>query len=156
VFNIKTRFTAAALTAAALAVPAALSASPADASVGSMSARLSVTRNYQRYSVDVKGLIRMTPTEAQNMINSGYRVSWKLYGSDPIWDDFLFGPDPAGLNATTQGLAFEGTRVTTGSMLDEDDSWTDEHDELYAAVKLTAPNGSTVRSAHSNEVGGYW
>jgi hypothetical protein len=141
-----------ALAAAAVAV----SASPADAAVGSMSASLTVSKNYQRYSVDVSGVVRMTPTEAQNMISQGYRVKWSLYGSDPVWDDFLFGPDPASLQATSRGLEFHGVRVTTGSMLDEDDSWTDDHDELYASVVLSKPNGASVRSAHSNEVGGYW
>jgi hypothetical protein len=41
-------------------------------------------------------------------------------------------------------------------MLDEDDSWTDDHDELYAGVRLLKPNGSTLRSAESNQVGGYF
>jgi hypothetical protein len=142
-----------ALAAAAVAV----SASPANAAVGSMSASLSVSKNYQRYSVDVKGVIKMSPTEAQNMINQNYRVTWKLWGSDPVWDDFLFGPDPASLQATSKGLEYHGVRVTTGGMLDEDDSWTDDHDELYAGVRLQKPNnGSTLRSAESNEVGGYY
>jgi hypothetical protein len=146
------------LVAGAIVASAGLPAAPADASVGSMSASLSVSRNYQRYSVDVKGYVKMTQTEAQNMVNQGYRVTWKLWGSDPISDDFLFGPDPASISASSRGLEFSGFRITTGGMLDEDDSWTDEHDELYAGVRLIKPYPSTttVRSAESNEVGGYF
>jgi hypothetical protein len=143
--------------AAATVASVGLPAAPADAAVGSMSASLSVSRNYQRYSVDVQGVVKMTQTEAQNMINQNYRVTWKLWGSDPVWDDFLFGPDPASMIATSRGLEYHGVRVTTGGMLDEDDSWTDNHDELYAGVRLQKPNnGATVRSAQSNEVGGYF
>jgi hypothetical protein len=144
------------IVAAATVASVGLPAAPADAAVGSMSAKLTVSKNYQRYSVDVKGLIKMTPAEAQNMVSQGYRVNWKLWGSDPVWDDFLFGPDPASIIATSQGLEYHGVRVTTGGMLDEDDSWTDEHDELYAGVRLVKPNGSTVKSTTSNEVGGYY
>ncbi len=140
----------------AVAAVAASAAPAADAAVGSMSAKLTVGKNYQRYSVDVKGVIKMPQSEAQNMINSNYRVTWKLWGSDPVWDDFLFGPDPASLIATSQGLEYHGVRVTTGSMLDEDDSWTDDRDELYAGVRLLKPNGSTLRSAESNQFWGYF
>jgi len=150
------RTTITGILAAAAVASVGLPAAPADAAVGSMSAKLSVGKNYQRYSVDVKGVIKMTQTEAQNMINSNYRVTWKLWGSDPVWDDFLFGPDPASLIATSQGLEFHGVRVTTGGMLDEDDSWTDDRDELYAGVRLVKPNGSTLRSAESNQVRGYY
>ncbi len=144
------------VTALLAASTVAVSASPANAAVGSMSAKLGVAKNYQRYSVDVRGVVKMTQTEAQNMINQNYRVTWKLWGSDPVWDDYLFGPDPASLIATSKGLEFHGARVTTGSMLDEDDSWTDERDELYAGVRLVKPNGSTLRSTESNQYWGYF
>ncbi|HEX6389663.1 MAG TPA: hypothetical protein VFZ89_09455 [Solirubrobacteraceae bacterium] len=144
------------ISALAAAAVAASGAPAADAAVGSMSATLKVSKNYQRYSVDVRGVVKMTQTEAQNMINQGYRVKWSMWGSDPVWDDHLFGPDPASLTASSRGLEFHGVRVTTGSSLDEDDSWTDERDELYASVGLTKPNGASVRSAKSGEFWGYF
>lgn len=126
---------------------------------------LRVARNFQRWSVDVVGVLPMTQQQAQGLITGGYRVVWRMWGDDPISDDFLFGPDPAsiasspgalGLTSTTQGLAFKGSRVTTGGTLDEDDSFFDDHDELYAAVRLLNSTGGTVRCGQSNVVGGYF
>ena len=122
-----------------------------------MSEHLSVSRNIgSYYTVQVSGVVSMTQAGAQQLISSGYRVKWDLYGSDPISDDYLFGPDPAGVTATSQGLAFTGVRVVQGSLLDEDDSWFDDHDELISHASLVNSSGSTVRSAESNEVGGYF
>jgi len=126
-------------------------------SIGAMSESLSVTRNVgSYYTVQVRGVVSMTQAGAQQLISSGYRVNWDLYGSDPISDDYLFGPDPAGVTATSQGLAFTGVRVVQGSLLDEDDSWFDDHDELISHANLVNSSGATVKSAESNEVGGYF
>jgi hypothetical protein len=142
---------------------------PAGAATGcfisSFTPRLTVARNFQRYSVDVSGVLPMTQEQAQGLINSGVRVQWRLWGDDPVFDDFLFGPDPAsiasspgalGLSSTTQGLAFKGARVTTGGTLDEDDSFFDHHDELYGAVRLLNSSGGLMRCGKSNVVGGYF
>jgi hypothetical protein len=142
-------------------------APPADAAVGcivsTFTPRLSVAKNFQRYSVDVFGVVPMTQEQAQGLINQGFKVQWRLWGDDPVFDDFLFGPDPAsiasspgalGLSITTQGLAFKGSRVTTGGTLDEDDSFFDDHDELYGAVRLLNASGGVVRCGKSNVVGG--
>jgi hypothetical protein len=155
------RRTAVALSVAAATTAAGLSAAPADASIGPVSARLSVTPNIQRYSVDVTGVIRMSEAEAQNLIANDYRVVWKLWGDDPVYNDLLFGPDPASITATSRGLEFSGTRVTTGGVLDEDDSVFDDHDELFARVSLVkgyvnGRPGPSVKSGDSNNVGGYY
>jgi hypothetical protein len=126
-------------------------------------AQLSVARNFTIYSVNVSGVIPMTQAQAQALINSGHKVVWRLYGDDPVFDDFLFGPDPAqvgstpgsiGLSSTTQGLAFKGLRGTPGGTLDEDDSVFDDHDELYAAIRLLTASNGTVRCGKSNVRGG--
>jgi hypothetical protein len=147
-----------------------LGAAPvADAAVGCSSStftpHLSVARNFTIYSVNVSGVIPMTQAQAQGLINSGYNVVWRLWGDDPVFDDFLFGPDPAqigstpgsiGLSSTTQGLAFKGLRGAPGSTLNEDDSFFDHHDELYAAVQLRTSSRAVVRCGKSNVVGGYF
>ena len=126
---------------------------------------LTVARNFQRWSVDVSGVIPMTQAQAQSLIAAGHKVQWRLWGDDPVFDDFLFGPDPMsvassagalGLSSTVQGLWFKGARVTTGGTLDEDDSFFDHHDELYAAVQLLNSSNAIVRCGKSNVVGGYF
>ena len=164
-----TRRLCAVLGAAALGLVGAAPASAIDqgcsGSSNSFRPQLSVSRNFQRWSVNVSGVLAMTQQQAQSLINGGHRVVWRLWGDDPVFDDFRFGPDPAsiasspgalGLSSTTQGLAYKGSRVTTGGMLDEDDSLFDRHDELYAAVRLLSPTGATVRCGQSNVVGGYF
>jgi hypothetical protein len=146
---------------AATALAAALSAAPANAAIGPVSARLTVAPNIQRYSVDVTGVIRMSQAEAQDLINKDYRVVWKLWGDDPVYNDLLFGPDPASITATSRGLEFHGARVTTGGVLDEDDSVFDDHDELFARIHLVkgyvnGRPGPTVKTGDSNNVGGYF
>ena len=163
-----TRLLCAVLGAAALGLVGAAPASAIDqgcsGSSNSFRPQLSVSRNFQRWSVNVSGVLAMTQQQAQSLINGGHRVVWRLWGDDPVFDDFRFGPDPAsiasspgalGLASTTQGLAYKGSRVTTGGML-EDDSFFDRHDELYAAVRLLSPTGATVRCGQSNVVGGYF
>jgi hypothetical protein len=133
---------------------------PPPPTVGSMSEQLSVTRNTgSYYTVQVTGLINVSPNGgAAQLLNSGYRVTWKLWGSDPISDDFLFGPDPASVTVSPDGNAIQytGLRVVQGSVLDEDDSFFDDHDELIAGASLLNASGTTVKSAQSNEVGGYF
>ncbi len=133
-------------------------AAPADDPViGSMTAQLSVARaGNGYYSVRVAGVVRMTQADASALISRGYRVTWRLWGSDPLSDDALFGPDPASVLATPQGLSYSGLRVTTHGVLNEDDSFFDDHDELIAGARLLSPTGATVASAQSNEVGGYF
>ena len=147
-----------------------IAVAPANAATGcslpqlsSFSPHLTVARNFQRWSVDVSGVIPMTQAQAQALINAGHKVQWRLWGDDPVCDDFLFGPDPMsiatssgalGLSGTTQGLWFKGARVTTGGTLNEDDTFPDYHDELYAAVRLLNSSNGLVRCGKSNIVGG--
>jgi hypothetical protein len=133
-------------------------AGPADASIGTMSASLSITPNQTSYqSVKVQGLVKMPQSEAQDLINRGYNVTFRLWGSDTFSDDFLFGPSPSSLTATSQGLAYQGSAVVRSSLLNED--W--GQDEVYAGARLVTSygyvnnkprEGTTVRSARSNEI----
>lgn len=155
--KIRTALAAVAASAACLAA-----AGPANASIGSMSAGLTITPNQSAYqSVKVKGLVKMSQSEAQGLIARGYNVTFRLWGSDTFSDDFLFGPSPSSLTATSQGLAYEGSAVVRSSLLNED--W--GQDEVYAGVRLVTSygyvnnkprEGSTVRSATSNEISRYF
>lgn len=134
-------------------------AAPADAVIGSMSASLAMSRNGQFLeNVNVSGNVAMTQAEAQNLINSHYRLVSRLWGDDPISDDFLFGPNEiTGLSATPQGLHFEDLPLQINRrFLNEDTSFFDNHDEVYAGVRLLTPAGATLRSRETNRVGGYF
>ena len=170
-FSAKIRSTIAVLAAAVALL--AVSAAPADAAIGSMTAHLSISRlagTGHVCSWQVSGVVQMPQAEAQDLINRSYRVIFRGWGDDPISDDFLFGPDPAstatsagalGLTGTTQGLWFKGSRGLPCSSLNEDNSFFDHHDELYSGVRLVTGfanghYGPTVKSAETNRIGGYF
>jgi hypothetical protein len=137
------------LAVAAAVMAVGISSAPANASVGSMSASLSITRAGNGYSsVTVTGTVKMTQAEAQSYISSNHRIQWRLWGEDTFSDDFLYGPDPASLTATSKGLEYKGQAVMRNSVLNED--W--GFDEVYAGVRFIKPypNSSTIRSAQSN------
>lgn len=142
-----------ALTAlAALAAVVALTAAPANASVGSMSASLSISpAGGGLYSVSVTGRVpTSTYSEALQLKNS-YRIVYRLWGDDPIWDNLLFGPSGVfSVEARSNGLYFSNTIQLNGSYLNED--W--GGDEVYAGVRLETYSGSTIRSAQTNTVYG--
>jgi hypothetical protein len=146
------RATIAFLSAALSVLALGLSAPAASAAIGPLSAKLSISRNAQRYNVNLTGTVQMTQAEAQQLIASGARIEWRLYGEDPVRDDLRFGPDPASETplATAQGLQFKGVRVTSLNTLDEDDSIFDDRDELYLSVRLLNSSGGVIKSGQSN------
>jgi hypothetical protein len=133
-------------------------AGTANATVGSPSARLSIHPYISgSYTVAVDGLIPMTKTEAQQMLNSGDAVVYSLWGADPASNDYLGGEFHVNVqSATAQGLEFHAYATWTAHQLDEDNSFYDNHDEIYASVRLSSSRGGTIRSANTAEVGGYF
>jgi hypothetical protein len=133
-------------------------AGPANAAVGSLSAKLSINPYISgRYTVAVDGVIPMTKAEAQQKLNSGNAVVYSLWGADPSSDDHLGGEFHVNVrSATANGLEFHAWATWTAQQLDEDDSFYDNHDEIYASVRLSSSQGATVRSANTPEVGGYF
>jgi hypothetical protein len=145
----------------AIGMTLGLSAAPADAAIGPVTgAKLSVTRAEVGYRVSVHGLVTMTQTEAQGLINSGYKVVVRLWGEDPFSDDLLrtwvltpvekYGLIP--LWANSQGLAFRISAPVSVHVLNEDTGGCvfDTQDELYAGVRLVTSDGTTIRSAETN------
>jgi hypothetical protein len=147
---------AAAVAVTIVAVPAA----PASASVGSISpASLSISgASSGLRSVSVSGVVRTSSTaEALQLYNSGYRVVYRLWGDDPSYDDLLWDTSyMSNYSAQPDGLHFSNGLVLRSSFLNEDTCWCDNHDEVYAGIRLINSAGSTVRSAESNRVGGYF
>ena len=149
----KIRSTLAVAAAAVAVMTVGLPTAPADAAVGSMTANLRVTPvsgqpGYQW--VEVWGNVRMSQTEAQDLINSHHNVVIRLWGEDSFSDDLLMGPDTPATWANYDGLRFAIANKVPNSLLNED--W--GGDELYAGVRLVYPNTTTLRSAETNRVYG--
>ena len=155
----KSRLTLGVLAAAVAVVPFGVSAPSARAAIGPIVGpnnvgppNLSFARNLNnRYTVRVRGIVRMTQAEAQSLIANNHQIAWRLWEEDFRYDDFVFGPDPASVNATSRGIEFNGLRVVLGSTLDHDPEGGNE--ELYAGIRLIRGNyrtGPTVRSAETN------
>ena len=158
--------------AAAVVVSLGFSASPANAAVGSMKAELCVggcqgqSHPYGTALVGIRGLVPMARAEAQDLIDRGHKVVFRMWGDDPLSDDLLYGPRGISIWASEEGLKFNYLSWRVNSAFDEDDSRFDEHDELYAGVRLVTSvsydaqhrltHGATVRSAETNRVGGYF
>jgi hypothetical protein len=147
----KYRSLIAVLAVAAAVMAVGFSSASADASVGPMSANLTLNRAGNGYAgVTVTGVVKMTRSEAQTLISQNHRIEWRLWGEDTFSDDYLYGPDPAGLSATDKGLEYKGLAVMRSSILNED--W--GQDEVYASVRLFKSNGATVRTARSQTISG--
>lgn len=141
-------------------------AGAASASIGRMYPHLNLTTinnptgpNYHDASVGVTGYVAMTRSEAQNLLNTGHKVVFRIWGADPGSDDFISGPYWMGAWASDRGLEFFKHQKVYGLSLDED-GWGFGHgclekDEIYVGVRLLNSAGGTVRKAESNEVGGY-
>lgn len=160
-FSTKIR-TAIAVAAAAVAVMSVgASAAPAGAAL-KMTPKLTIAKNQPSYStVQVTGVVTGTPAEIQNAIDKDYRIVWRLWGDDTFYDDFIHGPDPAGITRTAQGLEFKGLAVMKTSKLNED--W--GMDEIYAGVRLVTTtsysngkltHGPTIVGAESNQIWRYF
>jgi hypothetical protein len=129
--------------------------------VGSMdSPTLRIWSNTNTMStVDVQGLIRTSPATlqgVQQLLDRGYRIRIRVWGDDPVYNDLLFGPATPDMYFARGGLGFRGQFLVGNSVLDEDDSFFDNHDEIYANVRLLDPSGNTIRSGDTNSLGGYW
>jgi hypothetical protein len=151
--SIRHRITRTVVIGAAVAgLGLAASSTPANAAVGPLSAKLTVSDYKPGYhNVAVFGKVKMTRAEAEGFLASGHKVSLKLWGEDTFSDDLLLGPYNAVAYATDAGLEFH--KVLLGqpdAMLDED--W--GQDELYIGARLMSPTGSTVRSGETNRVTG--
>ena len=155
--KIRRTLAAAAATAAVMAV--GLPAAQADASVGAMwpslqinpSCPLCVNPTYKQ-DVQVEGVVKMTQTEAQRMVDQRYNVVIRVWGEDTFSDDLLIGPYNPYIWAEYDGLHFRDVRSVYNWVLNEDLGG----DEIYAGVRLVHPTSTTLRSAETNRAYGSW
>jgi hypothetical protein len=134
-------------------------AAPANAVIGTMTANLRVFKADSPpgyYWVHVYGSISMTQAEAQGLINSGHKVVWRLIGDDPVFNDVQLGTRSAPIFVGPNGLHYSHAERVPRAVVNEDDSFTDHHDELFADPKLQTQTGQTIRSRDTNNVGGYF
>ena len=135
-----------------------------------------------REHLTVKATVPLSPGELPNL--AGYRIAIRVWGDDPVSDDLIRGPvylpsqaqAPAKLSPqciienqpgnvvgsyfyrVSEGLTIRGC-LRESSMfrgLNEDDTFPDYGDEIYAGVRLLNPQGATVRSAETSRVTGRW
>jgi hypothetical protein len=152
--TIRTRIIRAAAIAVAVAgAGLGFTGAPAQAAVGPATGELFITPHKPGYhNVAVEGRIRMYQGEAQQLLNSGYKVQLRLWGEDTFSDDLQLGPYTATAYAGQLGIEFHKVLIgQRDSILDED--W--GNDELYAGIRLVKPNGQTVRGGETNRVTGH-
>ncbi len=138
---------------ATVALAIALSAAPANATIGPITANLTVTRVQPGYyDVRVEGVVPMTAAEARGLIDSGHKIVLRLWGDDPVSDDLLHGPYESGFFVVPdKGLGIRRVLLRMSHrVLNEDLGG----DELYVGVRLVNSTGATIRSRETNRVNG--
>jgi hypothetical protein len=155
--TIRTLARTAAVGTIAVGLALGVAAGPAQAATGAK-ATLGVVAEVPGgpYWIPVDGVFPMSKAAAQDAINHGYTVKLTLMGDDPVSDDTKYSYPPANLYAADDGLHFGRSARVQRSVVNEDNSWTDNHDELYVRARAVAPNGATPLSVNSNNVGGYF
>lgn len=149
--------TAAATVAVGAAAALALGlAAPAQAATAAHATLGVVNEGTGYYWIPVDGVFPMSRAAAQDAINHGYTVQLRLWGDDPYSDDLQYYYGNAYLSAGDDGLHFSRSARVPRSVVNEDDSWTDDHDELYVGARAVGPNGNVALKVESNHVGGYF
>lgn len=109
------------------------------------------------YWIPVSGVFPMSRAAAQDAINHGYTVQLRLWGDDPYSDDLKFTyPTDMVMSAQDDGLHFSRSARVPRGVVNEDDSWTDNYDELYVGARAVGPSGNIVLKVESNRVSGYF
>jgi hypothetical protein len=135
---------------AAMAASLGLSAGQAQAFPG-VYPKLTITKAPQSgfSTVELKGYVAMSRAEAQEIVGQKYtQMSWSILGEDPIFTDFLDGPNVGDVRASSRGLEFSGTRVLATRKLNED--W--GQDEVYTTLRIYTLKGT--KAGTSNRVVG--
>jgi hypothetical protein len=100
---------------------------------------------YGYQKVEVKGYAAMSRAEAQQIVGEKYtQMSWNIMGADPIFDDYLDGPNLGEVRASARGLEFSGTRVLSTNKLNED--WGE--DEVFATLRVYTTKGTKVGTSN--------
>ena len=154
--TIRTLARTAAVSAVAAGAVLGIAAVPAQAATGAHATLGVVAEGTGAYWIPVDGVFPMSKAAAQDAINHGYTVKLTLMGDDPVSDDTQYNYPAAFLTAADDGLHFSRSARVARSVVNEDDSWTDNHDELYVRARAVGPNGNVALTVESNRVGGYF
>ena len=150
-----------------LVAGAALATAIAASSGGSADAAFLTTYfhpiiNYGQGTCGVRvGLdVAMSEADAQAFIaHPGQEATVKLYGDDPIWDNALVAVPvdaPTWPQTWAGGYSVEFAAQIPCSRLNEDNSWTDNRDEIYARVTFADFRTGSTHTANSGVRVGYF
>jgi hypothetical protein len=122
-----------------------------------ISMSFSVTRTTSgpaAYNMHVFVVVPMNRTDAEGYLWNGARIEIRAYGDDPGTDSVIDGPDYYlyynGLVATDYGVVLDlYWQEPPGSWMNEDDSWGNWTDEIYAHAKWVDADGGTLQTTSS-------
>jgi hypothetical protein len=140
------------IAAAALGVHAV----PANAAT-QISMSFSVTRTTSgpaAYDMRVFVVVPMDRIDAEGYLWNGARIEIRAYGDDPGSDSVIYGPYHywlfSGLVATDFGVVLDlYWQEPPGSWMNEDDSWGNWSDEIYAKATWVDADGGTLQTTSS-------
>jgi hypothetical protein len=112
------------------------------------------------YDVRVFAVVPMDRIDAEGYLWNGARIEIRIYGDDPGSDSVIFGgylyTRGNGLVATDFGVVLDlYWQESPGSWLNEDDSWGNWTDEIYARATWVDADGGTLRTT-SGVITGYF
>jgi len=152
--SIRTFARAGAVSAISIGIAAGIAVTPAEAAPAPH-ATFGIVAEGTGYSwIPVDAVFPMSQAAAQDAINHGYHVEMRLWGDDPSSDDLQFTYPNANISAQADGLHASRSARVPNSVLNEDDSWTDNTDELYVGVRVVGPNGNVALKVESNHITG--
>jgi len=123
---------------------------------GGASVSLQISPPYT-YDVYLGIDIPMSQPEAQAIINApGEPFSAVMFGEDPSSNDYLFSMPASPPIAWSGGLSSEFSVTVDDSDLDEDDSWFDDRDEVFAEIQLYDGRSGTTCTYRSGTIRRYF
>jgi hypothetical protein len=114
--------------------------------------------------VDFDGLMSLNSADAAEFfhgyhVTGRYQLEYRVMGDDPGSDSLLMSSGASSLNILSRpnGFWIGGHISVQSKVLNEDQSWFDNRDEVYGEVRLLDhTTGQTVRSLKTNVVTGYF
>jgi hypothetical protein len=103
------------------------------------------------YNVQVLVVVPMTRADAEGYLWNHARIEVRIYGDDPGTDPVIYGPTlhfrTSGLEATDAGVVLDlYWQEPPGSWMNEDDSYANWGDEIYAKATWVDGDGATLQT----------
>ena len=104
--------------------------------------------------------VAMSQADAEAFIaHPGQEATVRLYGDDPVWDNGIVAVPvdaPTWPQAWAGGYSVEFAADLPCRLLNEDNSWTDNRDEIYARVTFADFRTGSTHTANSGVRVGYF